>query len=107
MNGLNGSAREVNMRFVLIQLIKFYQKTLSLLIGGGCRFYPTCSSYSIEAIEKHGSLKGCWLMICRISRCHPLNPGGHDPVPEQTQTKYQTTDSLSCDQAAHKHQHSI
>ncbi|WP_196139795.1 membrane protein insertion efficiency factor YidD [Aliikangiella sp. G2MR2-5] len=69
------------MQKILIALIRFYQKTLSLLIGGDCRFYPTCSQYSIEAIEQHGSLKGSWLMIRRISRCHPLNPGGIDKVP--------------------------
>lgn len=69
------------MTRVLINLIKLYQKTLSLFIGGSCRFYPTCSSYSIEAIQKHGSIKGSWLMIKRIARCHPLNEGGIDPVP--------------------------
>ena len=70
------------MQAILIGLIKLYQKTLSMFIGGECRFYPTCSSYSIEAIRTHGSLKGSWLMIKRISRCHPLNPGGIDQVPE-------------------------
>jgi len=70
------------MKKLLILLIKLYQKTFSLVMGGSCRFYPTCSSYSIEAIEKHGSLKGSWLMIKRIGRCQPLNPGGFDPVPE-------------------------
>ena len=72
------------MQIILISLIKLYQKTLSLLIGGECRFYPTCSSYSIEAIQKHGSLKGSMLMIKRILRCHPLDPGGIDKVPETT-----------------------
>jgi uncharacterized protein len=73
------------MQTILIHLIKLYQKTLSLFIGGDCRFYPTCSSYSIEAIEKHGSLKGSWLMINRICRCNPLCTGGIDPVPEKQQ----------------------
>jgi putative membrane protein insertion efficiency factor len=71
------------VKTILINLIKFYQKTLSLLIGNSCRFYPTCSSYSIEAIETHGSLKGVGLTFSRISRCHPLNEGGFDPVPKK------------------------
>ena len=70
------------MQTILIYLIKGYQKTFSLLIGGSCRFYPTCSNYSIEAIERHGALKGSWLMIKRILRCHPMGAGGLDPVPE-------------------------
>ena len=68
------------MKFILIYLIRLYQKTLSLLIGGSCRFYPTCSSYSIEAIEKYGSLKGSWMMLKRILKCQPLSEGGYDPV---------------------------
>ncbi|PCI70407.1 MAG: membrane protein insertion efficiency factor YidD [Gammaproteobacteria bacterium] len=71
------------MKAILIGFIKIYQKTLSLLIGNGCRFYPSCSSYSIEAIETHGSIKGITLTISRISRCHPLNEGGFDPVPKK------------------------
>lgn len=74
------------MQTVLIALIRVYQKTLSLLIGSNCRFYPTCSSYAIEAIRTHGSLKGGWMAIKRISRCHPLNPGGIDPVPQAEKT---------------------
>ncbi len=70
------------MQTILISIIKFYQKTLSLFIGGECRFYPTCSSYAIQAIQQHGSLKGFWMGIKRISRCHPLNPGGIDEVPQ-------------------------
>ena len=69
------------MKFLLVHFIKLYQKTLSAFIGGSCRFYPTCSNYSIEAIETHGAVKGSWLMIKRIARCQPLYPGGIDPVP--------------------------
>ncbi|TQV71067.1 membrane protein insertion efficiency factor YidD [Aliikangiella marina] len=76
------------MQTILIGFIKLYQKTLSKFIGGSCRFYPTCSSYAIEAIQTHGSMKGSWLMIKRIGRCHPLNPGGIDPVPPTHQCQH-------------------
>ena len=69
------------MRFVLKILIRVYQLVLSPLLGPNCRYYPTCSQYAIEAIETHGSLRGAWLTIKRISRCHPWHEGGFDPVP--------------------------
>jgi putative membrane protein insertion efficiency factor len=75
------------MKTLLILLIRLYQKTLSLLIGGSCRFYPTCSRYSIEAIEQYGAIKGSWLMFKRLSKCHPLNSGGIDMVPAKMDTK--------------------
>lgn len=65
----------------LILLIRVYQHTLSALIGGQCRFYPTCSAYCIEAIRVHGSWRGIGLGIRRILKCHPWHPGGVDPVP--------------------------
>lgn len=61
--------------------IRIYQIALSPYFGNQCRFYPTCSEYAMEAIAKHGALKGSWLAIRRIGRCHPYHPGGHDPVP--------------------------
>ncbi|PIE45195.1 MAG: membrane protein insertion efficiency factor YidD [Gammaproteobacteria bacterium] len=70
------------MRHLLIALIKLYKLLLSPIMGNSCRFYPTCSSYGIEAIEKHGAIKGSYLTIKRIGRCHPLCEGGFDPVPE-------------------------
>ena len=70
------------MNKIVIKIIKIYQLFLSPLLGQTCRFYPTCSQYSIEAIEKHG-FKGYWLAAKRISRCHPLNDGGFDPVPDK------------------------
>jgi putative membrane protein insertion efficiency factor len=69
------------MRFVLNILIRGYQLVLSPLIGPCCRYYPSCSQYAIEAIEAHGSVRGMWLAIRRISRCHPWHEGGFDPVP--------------------------
>lgn len=62
-------------------LVKVYQWTLSPVMGSSCRFHPTCSAYAAEAIERHGALKGGWLALRRISRCHPWNEGGIDPVP--------------------------
>jgi putative membrane protein insertion efficiency factor len=62
-------------------LIRTYQVLLSPFLGDHCRFTPSCSRYAIEAIEKHGSLRGTWLAIKRIARCHPLCDGGYDPVP--------------------------
>lgn len=66
---------------LLVALIRFYQLALSPFIGNQCRFTPTCSQYAREAVERYGALKGSWMAIRRVSRCHPLHPGGHDPVP--------------------------
>ncbi len=64
----------------LIYLIRIYQVTLSPLLGSSCRFEPSCSRYAIDALRKYGPLRGSWLSVKRISRCHPLNEGGYDPV---------------------------
>ncbi len=68
------------MKKVLIGLIRFYQKFISPLKRPSCRFYPSCSEYSIQAIRKYGVLRGVWKSIVRISKCHPFHPGGYDPV---------------------------
>lgn len=65
----------------LILLLCAYQRLLSPLLGPRCRFAPTCSQYAVEAIATHGVLRGGWLALRRVLRCHPLHPGGHDPVP--------------------------
>lgn len=68
-------------RKLAILPIRIYQWCISPLFPKSCRFYPTCSSYAIEAITLHGILKGSWLALKRILRCHPFNDGGYDPVP--------------------------
>ena len=72
---------DVEMKKIALFLIRLYQRTLSRGTPPSCRFYPTCSHYGYEAIEKYGFRKGGWLALKRIGRCHPLNPGGYDPVP--------------------------
>jgi putative membrane protein insertion efficiency factor len=69
------------MSKILIFLVRVYQFLFSPWVGRHCRFTPTCSHYAIEAIKRHGALRGTWLTIRRIARCHPLCDGGHDPVP--------------------------
>lgn len=68
------------LRKLFIILIRLYQK-ITVFKPPSCRFYPSCSNYSIQAIEKYGPIKGGWLTTKRICRCHPFNPGGYDPVP--------------------------
>ncbi len=69
------------MKQIVIALIRGYQRFISPLLGSSCRFHPTCSRYTLEAVERYGAAKGLWLGAKRISRCHPFNPGGYDPVP--------------------------
>lgn len=69
------------IQWLLIKCIRLYQLTLSAVMGRQCRFYPTCSSYAMEAIEVHGVLRGFVLSVRRVTSCHPWHPGGVDPVP--------------------------
>jgi uncharacterized protein len=70
------------MRLALVGLIRLYQIILSPLLPPACRFYPTCSQYALVAVAEHGILRGTWLAIARLARCHPWHPGGVDLVPE-------------------------
>ena len=76
MRGLRGVPKRA-----LLWMIRFYRVSISPLHPGCCRFTPTCSQYAMEAVEKYGALKGGYLALRRILRCHPLHKGGYDPVP--------------------------
>ena len=69
------------MKRLLIALLRFYKAAISPWLGANCRFVPTCSEYAMEAIEKHGALKGSWMAAGRVLRCNPFCKGGYDPVP--------------------------
>lgn len=76
------------LKRLLIGCIHVYRYLISPLLGPHCRFHPTCSVYAIEAIEQHGPLRGIWLAVRRIARCHPFHPGGYDPVPCPHEVKH-------------------
>jgi putative membrane protein insertion efficiency factor len=82
----NDSGPDAVMRSLSLLLIRTYQLLISPWLGPHCRFYPTCSCYTHTAIERHGVLRGTWLGLRRIARCHPLNAGGYDPVPDKSPT---------------------
>ncbi len=70
------------MKYIALFLIRIYQLLISPLLPASCRFEPSCSRYGYEAISRYGIFRGGWLAVKRIGRCHPLNPGGYDPVPD-------------------------
>ncbi len=74
-------------RAAVVLPVKAYQVVLSPVLGSNCRFHPTCSAYAITSVERFGVLRGGWMAVRRIARCHPFNPGGFDPVPESTRPK--------------------
>jgi putative membrane protein insertion efficiency factor len=70
------------MKTALLALLRAYQYVLRPMLGANCRFYPSCSDYAREAIERHGAFRGTWLALSRVARCQPWHPGGYDPVPD-------------------------
>ncbi len=69
------------MKHLLIVLVRFYQYAISPLLGRRCRYFPSCSEYAVEAVQKYGAFRGGWLGAKRVCRCHPRHSGGYDPVP--------------------------
>lgn len=69
------------MKRMLLAALAAYRYLFRPLLGANCRFYPSCSDYASEAIERHGAMRGAWLALRRLGRCHPWHPGGYDPVP--------------------------
>ncbi|WP_308209240.1 membrane protein insertion efficiency factor YidD [Aeromicrobium sp. 636] len=69
------------MRWIVASLLRAYRFAISPMYGQVCRYYPSCSAYALDAVETHGALRGCWLAIRRLGRCHPWAAGGYDPVP--------------------------
>ena len=71
------------MKYVLLALVRGYRRVVSPLLPPRCRFAPSCSAYAEEALRSYGAVRGTWLAVRRVARCHPFNPGGYDPVPQR------------------------
>lgn len=82
---------------VLIAPLRFYQRFVSPALPPSCRYYPTCSAYAVESLQVHGAVRGTWLSVRRISRCHPWHAGGFDPVPARRERSGVASSSVSVD----------
>ncbi|NQV47192.1 MAG: membrane protein insertion efficiency factor YidD [Rhodospirillaceae bacterium] len=80
-------------------VVRGYQLFISPILPGSCRFYPSCSNYALDAITTHGTIRGSWLAVCRIARCHPWGTSGFDPVPGSSLHKKTQVGSDSCNHA--------
>lgn len=79
------------VKSLLLLLVRGYQLCISPLIGPRCRFYPTCSAYAMEALREYGAVRGSWLTVKRLCKCHPFHPGGVDPVPPKSDSTLSST----------------
>ena len=79
-----GRDGELTMRYLLIGLLRLYRLLISPLYGQVCRYHPSCSAYALQAVTEHGSVRGSWLALRRLTRCHPWAAGGYDPVPSRS-----------------------
>jgi putative membrane protein insertion efficiency factor len=84
--GSAGSVTRTPLVALVRVLIRAYQICVSPFLGPRCRFYPSCSAYALEAVDRYGAVRGAWLALRRIGRCHPWHPGGYDPVPDHSAT---------------------
>lgn len=93
------------MKKIFIGFIRGYQKLISPLFPPSCRYYPTCSNYAVQAIQKHGAIKGSIMGVARILRCHPFVKGGYDPVPDSFQIHRNREQQSSQSEHDHFHEH--
>lgn len=84
------------MRFLLIGLLRLYRALISPLYGQVCRYHPSCSAYALDAVSEHGSMRGSWLAVKRLGRCHPWAAGGYDPVPSAGNPASAASDEQCC-----------